>query len=66
VQTHTLYTTLDNKKHKTERLQQRWRLNHRRQEKFLTSRHMRMHRATFNISNTLRKLMIIALELVFW
>ena len=28
--------------------------------KFLTSRHMRMHRATFNISNTLRKLMIRA------
>jgi len=60
VQRHTLYTTLDNKKHKTERLHLRWRLNHRRQEKFLTSRHMRMHRATFNISNTLRKLMIRA------
>jgi len=41
-------------------LQQRWRLNHRCQAKFLTSRLMRMHRATFNISNTLRKLMIRA------
>jgi len=28
--------------------------------KFLTSRYMRMHRATFNISNTLRKLMMRA------
>jgi len=28
------------------------------QAKFLTSRHVRMHRAIFCISNTLRKLMI--------
>jgi len=39
-------------------LQQRWRLNYQCQAKFLTSRHMRMHRATFYILNTLRKLMI--------
>jgi len=32
--------------------------SHRCQAKFLTSRHIRMHRATFYISNTLRKLMI--------
>jgi len=61
VQTHTFCTKLVNKKtDETERLQQRWRLNHRCQAKFLTSRHMRMHRATFNISNTLRKLLIMA------
>jgi len=34
---------------KTELLQQRWRLNYQCQAKFLTSRHMRMHRATFYI-----------------
>jgi len=33
--------------------------------KFLISRHMRMHRVTFYISNTLRKLMIRASGLVF-
>jgi len=39
-------------------LQQRWRLNHQSQAKFLTPRHMHMYRATFYIPNTLRKLMI--------
>ena len=63
VQTHTFCKTLVNKnrqKTKQNVLQQRWRLNHRCQAKFLTSRHMRMRRATFNISNTLRQLMIRA------
>jgi len=35
------------------------------QAKFLTSRHVRMHRVVFYISKTLRKLMIRALGLVF-
>jgi len=34
--------------------------------KFLTSRHVRMQRAIFYISNTLRKLLIRAQGLVFW
>jgi len=34
---------------------------YRGQEKFLTSRHVRMHRVVFYISNTLRKVMIRAL-----
>jgi len=37
----------------------------RRQAKFLTSRHVRMHRVIFYISNTLRKLMVKAQGLVF-
>jgi len=57
VQTRTFCTMLVNKKKTKQKvLQQRWRLSHRCEAKFLTSRHMR--RATFNISNTLRKLMI--------
>ena len=60
LQTHTFCTTLVNKNRRNNVLQQRWRLNHRCQAKFLTSRHMRMHRETFNISNTLRKLIIRA------
>ena len=36
------------------------------QAKFLTSRHVRMHKVVFHISNTLRKLMIRAQGLVLW
>jgi len=60
VQTHTFCTTLVKNV-----LQQRWRLNHWCQAKFLTLRHMRMHRVIFSILNTLRKLIIRAYDLVF-
>jgi len=63
IQTHTFCTTLVNKNRTFYNNVGGW--NHQCQAKFLTSRHVRTHRATFYISNTLRKLMIMAWGLVF-
>jgi len=66
VQTHTFCTTLVNKNRQNRKFYNSvggWITGVKRNfalAQFLTSRHMRMHRATFNISNTLRKLMIRA------
>jgi len=66
VQTHTFCTTLVTKNRKNRTFYNSvggWITGVKRNfslAQFLASRHMRMHRATFNISNTLRKLMIWA------